>query len=386
VPQLRARNTRDSEKRATLGGLGDKDGVDRDSLPSPELSMRALLALSLFALAPLAAAQDTILFQDDFESGLSNWSTTGLWHLQDVSAPCSSIAAPFPSGTRCAWFGRTSTCTFDTPDVGWGWTDGTLTLNQAVALPAGAASIRFTLRTNSEGEDDQVWDRRSLRVSVVGAGSSVIVGNVISSGWETAVFDLTSYAGQTVHFGLEFWAGDGAANDYYGWFVDDVAVTASMDAATTFCTGDGDSGACPCANLGATGRGCASSFEQQGARLDASGFPSLTNDTLSLQATGVSAAAVTFFAGPSRTPTGGTLLFGDGVRCVTGTLTRLRAFPDAGGVAQIPVASGAPLHVGFSVGAGTPTSYVQALYRNAAPFCTSATFNLTNGLIVTWRP
>ncbi len=348
--------------------------------------MRALLALSILALAPLARGQDTLLFQDDFESGLSNWTPSGLWHLQDVSSPCSSIVAPFPSGSKCAWFGSTSTCTFDTPNVGWGWTDGTLTLVAPIALPANAASIRLTLRTSSEGEDDQVWDRRSLLVQTDGAGGWSNVGNVLSSTWQTAVFDLTSYAGHTVRLGLEFWAGDGAFNDFYGWFVDDVIVTASTDATTTFCTGDGGSGACPCNNLGGAGRGCASSFQQQGARLEASGFPSLTSDTLSIQATGVSAAAVTFFAGPSRTPTGGTLLFGDGLRCVTGTLTRLRAFPDANGVAQIPVATGAPLHQGFSVGAGSPTSYVQALYRNAAAFCSSATFNLTNGVIVTWRP
>jgi hypothetical protein len=348
--------------------------------------MRAFLALAALVLAPFGHAQDVVLFHDDFESGLSNWTGSGLWHLQDDGMPCSSIVAPFPSGTHCAWFGDTSSCTFDEPNVGWGWVDGDLVMNLPVSLPANAASIRLDLRTNSQGEDDQIWDRRSVLVLVDETGNWINIGNLISSSWQTATFDLSAYAGHLVRLRLQFWVGDGASNDFYGWFVDDVVVTASNDAAVPFCTGDGQSGACPCGNTGAAGHGCASSFAPQGALLAASGFPSLTSDTLSIEASGVSPAAVTFFGGITRTPSGGAITFGDGMRCITGTVHRLRAFPDASGAAQIPVAGGAPLHQGFAVGTVGTTLYVQGLYRNAAPFCTSATFNLTNGLIVTWHP
>jgi hypothetical protein len=50
------------------------------------------------------------------------------------------------------------------------------------------------------------------------------------------------------------------------------------------------------------------------------------------------------------------------------------------------VSGGLALGQKFNVTALSPTRYVQALYRNSAPFCTPATFNVTNGLIVTWRP
>jgi hypothetical protein len=38
-----------------------------------------------------------------------------------------------------------------------------------------------------------------------------------------------------------------------------------------------------------------------------------------------------------------------------------------------------------AVPAGATRTY-QVWYRNAAAFCTSDTFNLTNGLVVTWAP
>lgn len=41
--------------------------------------------------------------------------------------------------------------------------------------------------------------------------------------------------------------------------------------------------------------------------------------------------------------------------------------------------------LGGGQSAGSPRTY-QVLYRNAASFCTSATFNVTNGVRVVWAP
>jgi hypothetical protein len=57
-----------------------------------------------------------------------------------------------------------------------------------------------------------------------------------------------------------------------------------------------------------------------------------------------------------------------------------------GGVAQYPSGNDVPLSVrGAIPPAGGNRSY-QVWYRNAASFCTSATFNVTNGLMMTWHP
>ena len=46
--------------------------------------------------------------------------------------------------------------------------------------------------------------------------------------------------------------------------------------------------------------------------------------------------------------------------------------------------NGESVRGGVPIGGGT--FYYQVWYRNAASFCTAATFNLTNGLEITWLP
>src|SRR5204862_180169 len=49
-----------------------------------------------------------------------------------------------------------------------------------------------------------------------------------------------------------------------------------------FCFGDGSGAACPCANNGSNGNGCANSVNAAGANLTASGAASVSADTLVL--------------------------------------------------------------------------------------------------------
>jgi hypothetical protein len=56
------------------------------------------------------------------------------------------------------------------------------------------------------------------------------------------------------------------------------------------------------------------------------------------------------------------------------------------GVASWPPAGGQPLSVKGLVPPEGGTRYYQVIYRNAADYCTSATFNLTDAQKVTWLP
>jgi hypothetical protein len=58
---------------------------------------------------------------------------------------------------------------------------------------------------------------------------------------------------------------------------------------------------------------------------------------------------------------------------------------NVGGSSQYPGAGNQPVSVKGAVTAPGTRSY-QTWYRNAAAFCTPSTFNLTNGLSVTWLP
>ncbi len=149
-----------------------------------------------------------------------------------------------------------------------------------------------------------------------------------------------------------------------------------------FCFGDGTSAACPCGNAGGTGNGCASSINTFGANLAGNGSASLAGDTLTLVGSGMPNSNALYFQGTTAIAAP----FGDGIRCVGGTVTRLGTKLNVAGSSAYPGQGDLPVSVRGNITlVGTVRNY-QAWYRNAAAFCTASTFNLTNGYQVTWAP
>jgi hypothetical protein len=159
---------------------------------------------------------------------------------------------------------------------------------------------------------------------------------------------------------------------------------------TSFCPGDGTlSTLCPCFNFGATGHGCANSVNTAGAVLTAVG--TVSPDTVVFTASGELPTALSIvLQGTTSNPNG--LVFGDGVRCVGGTLKRLYVKSAVAGTITAP--AGGDLSVtarSAALGDVIPpgaTRYYQTYYRDANPtFCASPpgdTFNVTDGLIIVW--
>ncbi len=151
------------------------------------------------------------------------------------------------------------------------------------------------------------------------------------------------------------------------------------------CLGDGSGSACPCDNLGGPGRGCATSFGA-GAMLGGSGTASVTNDSLVLTVDGVSNTAVSFFQGTQASAAGAGVPFGDGLRCATGNVIRLGSKQALANVAHHPGPVDVPLSIRGAIPPFGGTRIYQVWFRNAASFCTSATFNWSSGLAVPWAP
>jgi hypothetical protein len=159
---------------------------------------------------------------------------------------------------------------------------------------------------------------------------------------------------------------------------------------TIFCSGDGTTPTpCPCDNSGGEGRGCANSVNAAGALLAGSGTTS--PDTAVLTASGLPSTSLTaFFQGNVRLFSGAP--FGDGVRCVGGSLVRLGSSNASAGTATYP-SVGDPSITARSAAVGDPISpgdvrFYQAQYRNSDPsFCPSpigSTFNATNAVRIQW--
>jgi hypothetical protein len=155
--------------------------------------------------------------------------------------------------------------------------------------------------------------------------------------------------------------------------------------ASVHCTGDGSAAPCPCGNLSAVGagEGCLHSLGR-GGRLAVSGDALLAQDTLTLHGSGMPDAPALIFQGSALAGGGPGVSFGDGLRCGTGHVVRLALRTNVGGGSLYPAPGEPPVSVrGLVPGPGT--RYYQVWFRNAAPFCTSDTFNLTNGVGVVWQ-
>jgi hypothetical protein len=160
---------------------------------------------------------------------------------------------------------------------------------------------------------------------------------------------------------------------------------------TPFCFGDGTLATfCPCSNTGAAGRGCANSIAGSlGALLESAGTTS--PDAVVLTASDERPTALSIFLQCTGQDTNG-ILFGDGLRCANGTLKRLYVKNASGGVASAPGPGDLSI-TARSAAVGDPippggTRYYQTYYRDPDPvFCPAPagnTFNVTNGLFITW--
>ena len=163
---------------------------------------------------------------------------------------------------------------------------------------------------------------------------------------------------------------------------------------TAFCFGDGSQAGCPCANdsPAGAGRGCLNSDGTSAQLVDA-GAASLANDTLVLTSAGELPTALSIFLQgdqPLATPA----VFGDGLRCVGGSLKRLYAENAVGGVVSEPD-PGEPSVSARSAELGDPLApgarrYLQVYYRDPAlAFCPSPpcnSWNVSSGLILDWAP
>ncbi|MBL8861059.1 MAG: hypothetical protein JNK02_03525 [Planctomycetes bacterium] len=175
---------------------------------------------------------------------------------------------------------------------------------------------------------------------------------------------------------------------YIGDDLDALDVLHEREPGTRFCFGDGSGTACPCANFGAPGRGCANSVNTDGGLLWAHGLPSISNDSVHFTASGLPPTVAALLLQGNATVAGGNgTVFGDGLRCVQTNVIRMYNRQTLCG--NRSYGRGVPGDLPISVVGlvNTPgTRYYQVWYRNAAAFCTPATFNFTNAYQINWTP
>src|SRR5690606_28327353 len=112
----------------------------------------------------------------------------------------------------------------------------------------------------------------------------------------------------------------------------------------------------------------------------------VSNDTVILHGSGMPNTSCLYFQGTLRQNGGAGAVFGDGLRCAGGGVVRLGTTTNANGVARYPSRGAPSISIRGLVPAAAGTRTYQAWYRNAIIFCTPSTFNLPNGVELTWIP
>jgi Tol biopolymer transport system component len=225
--------------------------------------------------------------------------------------------------------------------------------------------------------DLYVRDRQLATLTLVSAEPNGSGGN------GSSYFSAISGDGRVVAF--ESNASDLAPGDTNG-FQDIFAREMLPPSHPAFCFGDGSGTACPCGNssVPGAGEGCLSSLGAGGV-LTGTGSASVAADGVVLSGSQMPSSFALYFQGTTALSGGNGIPFGDGLRCAGGSIVRLATKINVSGSSTYPEAGDPSVSVRGNCQPGDFRTY-QVWYRNAAPFCTSSTFNLTSGVNITWAP
>ncbi len=179
--------------------------------------------------AQVGQLEQAIVFSERFEGGLpGDWSASGFWHVTEaceISPPC--------DGNYWAYYGQDGTCNYDN-----GATNSGVLTSPPITVPTipPGGEVLLSYCSHLETEDEPGYDIVGLYVNDV-----LVDTPDESAAWGYRTVDLTSFAGQTVILEWHFDTIDDYYNDYHGWQVDAVLLTASeivCDFTPSICRGD----------------------------------------------------------------------------------------------------------------------------------------------------
>jgi hypothetical protein len=359
----------------------------------------------LTGIAFITSATSVAFASQTFVETFSNGSNVGGWHITlmgDTNPSTGGNPGAYIEADQFGGFEPTARTTSTAPNPFIGDFRARNVTSIGIDLETIAAQFGtqrpLTLMLYSDNgtpantsDDCEVYVVAAANIPAVGAGwTSIDVpipaqSAVIPAGWMTVSCAATPDVGwneviQNVTTVKWVYGEPGFfyPADVWSMGIDNARITSELG--VVFCAGDGSGTACPCGNVGAPRHGCANSVGG-GAFLDASGSASVAADDLVLVASGLPATTpALFYQGTQEVNGGAGAVFGDGLRCVGGTIVRLGIRTASGGVATI--GPGLAAQGGWSAGLSFD---FQCWYRNVSGPCGSG-FNLSNGRAITFAP
>lgn len=160
----------------------------------------------------------TVDFFDDMESGENGWTTEGptsLWHQSNNR---------FASPTTSWYYGQEGVFNFNTGSANSG-----RLISPSIDLTGASASafLEFSHFASVEG---MPWEHPIVQVSTDdGANWTTVFEENNTLQFVYRLVDISAFVGQIIRIGFFFDTIDAIANDFEGWYVDDVRVTTDPD-------------------------------------------------------------------------------------------------------------------------------------------------------------
>jgi hypothetical protein len=310
-----------------------------------ETFYRESLVRAVYDPATFGYTLEIVVSEGDVVTGGNSNTPYRIDFLQTASSTGSTPSSPYSQNINGDGYLGQGVAGLDTGDT------GTL----------GGIAIRATIIYDVDGDGD--FDRQSIDPLSLDQDYQTLL-------YVTAAEDCN---GNGVPDDLDIADGTSADQDADG-------VPDDCGAGVPFCFGDGTGAICPCGNIGAAGEGCVNSSGQGGV-LFTTGTPSIANDDLGFDVQQLPAGKPSLlFAGPNLINPG--LLFGDGLRCVGGSIRRLgiRVTNASGQAVWAPSLQAAG---GWNSG---DTRYFQVWFRDPSGGPCGAGFNTSAGTAVSFIP
>ncbi len=153
----------------------------------------------------------------NFDAGISGWTmvgSPGYWHQTTRRSV---------SPSQSMWYGSESTGLCNVCYDNGATNSGTVT-SPVFTVPSSSPTLTFKSWYSTEGGTS--YDQKWVKISTNGGSSWTNIAQISDtmSQWNSESYSLSSYAGMSAQLRWEFNTMDNIANQYEGWYIDDVVV------------------------------------------------------------------------------------------------------------------------------------------------------------------
>lgn len=156
---------------------------------------------------------------------VDTWTATGLWHLvsDNPSSLYYSSYAEVSDGEYSFWYGRNSTGDYDTGE----WNSGSL-ISPVLQFGSNSALTFSSWEQTEDGDNGMDIRRVSITYNYGTTWDQIYESTDNSSAFRFVSIDVSAYAGFPVQFKFEFDTVDEQFNEYRGWFIDSIQISAPL--------------------------------------------------------------------------------------------------------------------------------------------------------------